>query len=79
MYHASNADTSIATSPACSSSGTGCLAPSWKKTLPEPCRFGITKPIHSFNPLTLTFHEWREMLQEARGLPRRAKLAVLLA
>ena len=26
---------------------------------------------------TLTFHEWRDMLQEARGLPWRQKLAVL--
>lgn len=40
-----------------------------EEDLGEPCRFGITKPIHSFNPLTLTFHEWRDMLQEARGLP----------
>ena len=48
-----------------------------EEDLGEPCRFGITKPIHSFNPLTLTFHEWRDMLQEARGLPWRQKLAVL--
>ena len=43
----------------------------------EPCRYGITKPIHSFNPITLTFHEWRDMLSEARPLPWRRKLAVL--
>ncbi len=43
----------------------------------EPCRFGITKPVHSFNPLTLTFHEWRDMLRDARGLPWSEKLKVL--
>lgn len=48
-----------------------------EEDLGEPCRFGITKPIQSFNPLTLTFHEWRDMLQEARGLPWRQKIAVL--
>ena len=48
-----------------------------EEDLGEPCRFGITKPIHSFNPLTLTFHEWRDMLRDARGLPWSEKLAVL--
>jgi sterol desaturase/sphingolipid hydroxylase (fatty acid hydroxylase superfamily) len=47
-----------------------------EEDLGEPCRFGITKPIHSFNPLTLTFHEWRDMLQEARGLAAKARRAV---
>lgn len=42
-----------------------------------PCRYGITKPIHSFNPITLTFHEWRDMLREARPLPWRERLEVL--
>ncbi|MGL5069694.1 MAG: sterol desaturase family protein, partial [Aeromonas salmonicida] len=41
------------------------------------CRFGITKPVRSFNPLTLTFHEWRDMLREARDLPWSEKLKVL--
>ncbi|HCT41245.1 MAG TPA: C-5 sterol desaturase [Moraxellaceae bacterium] len=31
----------------------------------EPCRFGITKPIPMHNPLTLTFHEWRDMFRDA--------------
>ena len=31
----------------------------------EPCRFGITKPVPTHNPLTLTFHEWRDMLRDA--------------
>lgn len=43
----------------------------------EPCRFGITKPVRSFNPLTLTFHEWRDMLREARDLPWSEKFKVL--
>lgn len=48
-----------------------------EEDLGEPCRFGITKPVHSFNPLTLTFHEWRDMLRDARGLPWSEKLKVL--
>ena len=28
--------------------------------------FGITRQIHTHNPLTLTFHEWREMLADVR-------------
>ncbi len=31
----------------------------------EPCRYGIPKQINSYNPLLLTFHEWREMLKDA--------------
>jgi sterol desaturase/sphingolipid hydroxylase (fatty acid hydroxylase superfamily) len=43
-----------------------------------PCEYGIVGQIHSHNPITLTFHEWRDMLRDAwraRGL--RAKLAQL--
>ncbi|MBB5017037.1 sterol desaturase/sphingolipid hydroxylase (fatty acid hydroxylase superfamily) [Chitinivorax tropicus] len=30
-----------------------------------PPDYGIIRPIHSHNPLLLTFHEWRDMLQAA--------------
>jgi len=36
-----------------------------------PCDFGIIGQIHSYNPLTLTFHEWLTMFRDAqrsRGL-----------
>jgi len=31
-----------------------------------PCDFGIIGQIHSYNPLTLTFHEWLTMFRDAR-------------
>ncbi|MDD7805807.1 MAG: sterol desaturase family protein [Endozoicomonas sp. (ex Botrylloides leachii)] len=31
----------------------------------EPCRYGIPKQIESTNPITLSFHEWRDMLKDA--------------
>lgn len=37
----------------------------------EPIRYGIRRPVHSHNPLVLTFHEWHDMLadfQRARGV-----------
>lgn len=30
----------------------------------EPCAYGITRPIPTHNPLTLTFHEWRDMFRD---------------
>ena len=30
-----------------------------------PCEYGIVQPIHSHNPLTLTFHEWIAMFRDA--------------
>ena len=30
-----------------------------------PCDFGIVGQVHSHNPLTLTFHEWRAMFRDA--------------
>ena len=30
-----------------------------------PCDFGIIGQVHSYNPLTLTFHEWRAMFRDA--------------
>ncbi len=31
----------------------------------EPCRYGITEDFVSDNPLTITFYEWRRILQDA--------------
>lgn len=31
----------------------------------DPCEYGIVKPIHSHNPLVLTFHEWHAMFADA--------------
>lgn len=31
----------------------------------EAPEFGIVRPVHSLNPLVLTFHEWRDMLGDA--------------
>lgn len=31
----------------------------------EACEYGITHQIHSHNPITLSFHEWRDMLRDA--------------
>lgn len=31
----------------------------------EPCRYGITEDFTSDNPVTITFYEWRRMLQDA--------------
>jgi sterol desaturase/sphingolipid hydroxylase (fatty acid hydroxylase superfamily) len=29
-----------------------------------PCRYGLTRPLHSYNPLYIAFHEWIAMAQE---------------
>jgi sterol desaturase/sphingolipid hydroxylase (fatty acid hydroxylase superfamily) len=43
-----------------------------------PCDFGIVGQIHSHNPITLTFHEWRAMFRDARRAPGlRAAIAQL--
>jgi len=34
-----------------------------------PCEYGIIGQVHSHNPLTLTFHEWRSMLTDAARSP----------
>jgi sterol desaturase/sphingolipid hydroxylase (fatty acid hydroxylase superfamily) len=34
-----------------------------------PCDFGIIGQIHSYNPLTLTFHEWLAMFRDAQRAP----------
>lgn len=38
----------------------------------EPCEYGLVTPIHTHNPLALTFHEWGAML---RDCARRQSLA----
>ncbi|AKJ70211.1 C-5 sterol desaturase [Pandoraea thiooxydans] len=35
----------------------------------DPCEYGIVEQIHSHNPVTLTFHEWRAMLRDFLLLP----------
>ncbi|MEQ8624078.1 MAG: sterol desaturase family protein [Vicingaceae bacterium] len=30
----------------------------------EPAKYGITKPVNSYNPLFLVFHEWMEVLRD---------------
>ena len=32
----------------------------------EPCRYGLTTPVLSINPVTIAFHEWRNMLHDLR-------------
>ncbi|WP_416896883.1 MAG: sterol desaturase family protein [Minwuia sp.] len=32
----------------------------------EPCRYGIVKQIGSFNPIRIAFHEWVDMIRDAR-------------
>lgn len=34
-----------------------------------PCDFGITRQVHSYNPIELTFHEWRDMFADALNHP----------
>lgn len=35
----------------------------------EPCEYGIVDPIHTHNPITLTFHEWRTMARDVVTMP----------
>ena len=32
----------------------------------EPARYGIVEPLHTYNPLVATFHEWASMITDAR-------------
>ncbi|MFB9217002.1 sterol desaturase family protein [Vibrio sinaloensis] len=47
----------------------------------ETVRYGVTKPVNSFNPITVTFHEWRELWADAFHQPMTIKqrLKVLLS
>jgi hypothetical protein len=43
-----------------------------------PCDYGIVRPIHSHNPLMLTFHEWIAMFRDVvRPQSLRSRLAQL--
>ena len=33
----------------------------------DPCRYGLTKPLHSYNPGFVALHEWRSMLRDVIG------------
>jgi sterol desaturase/sphingolipid hydroxylase (fatty acid hydroxylase superfamily) len=43
-----------------------------------PCEYGIIGQIHSYNPITLTFHEWLAMVRELFGPGRTWRERVLL-
>ncbi|MCG9720756.1 sterol desaturase family protein [Shewanella sp. Isolate7] len=47
----------------------------------ETVEYGITKPVNSFNPLVVTFSEWRDMFREAfaPGLSMKQRLVLLFA
>ena len=47
----------------------------------EPVRYGITKPVNSFNPVKVSFVEWRDMFVEAfaKGIGWRQRLNALFA
>ena len=44
-----------------------------------PVEYGITKPVNSFNPITVTFAEWKDLLNDVsqKGLTFRERLNVL--
>ncbi len=33
----------------------------------DPCRYGLVKPLHSYNPLRLALQEWLSMLRDVSG------------
>jgi len=41
--------------------------------------YGITKPVHSFNPITVTFAEWKDLYRDfcTKGLTLKQRLGVL--
>jgi len=44
----------------------------------EPCRYGLTKPIHSRNPFVIAFHEWGNLWRDVRrAVSVRGKVRVL--
>ncbi len=34
-----------------------------------PCRYGLVKPLNSFNPLVIAFHEWGNMIRDVVNAP----------
>ncbi|RYV00512.1 sterol desaturase [Shewanella sp. OPT22] len=47
----------------------------------ETVRYGITKPVNSFNPITVSFVEWRDMIVDAssRGIGWKQRFKALFA
>ncbi|MGR5307733.1 sterol desaturase family protein [Vibrio mediterranei] len=47
----------------------------------EAVRYGISKPVNSFNPITVTFAEWKDMLNDLsrKDLTLRAKIKMILS
>lgn len=47
----------------------------------ETVRYGITKPVNSFNPLVVTFSEWQDMFKQfwLPGLSIKQRLTILVA
>lgn len=45
-----------------------------RETKDDPCRYGLTEPVKSHNPVVIALHEWRRLLPEMRqaGSPWRA-------
>jgi sterol desaturase/sphingolipid hydroxylase (fatty acid hydroxylase superfamily) len=44
----------------------GTFAP---ESVADAPRFGLTKNIHTYNPVRIAFHEWAEMWQDVRKAP----------
>jgi sterol desaturase/sphingolipid hydroxylase (fatty acid hydroxylase superfamily) len=45
----------------------------------EPVRYGLTKDIHTYNPLRIAFHEWIAVLRDAlRPNPWRVRVGLVL-
>ena len=68
---------STATMPGCSSSGTGCSAPSSPNCDDERIRYGIVRQLGSFNLLWAAFHEWIGIASDLWPAPWRHKLCYL--
>ncbi|ASI90589.1 sterol desaturase [Vibrio mediterranei] len=47
----------------------------------EEVRYGISKPVNSFNPITVTFAEWKDMLNDLsrKDLTLREKIKMILS
>lgn len=40
-----------------------------KEDAQDPPRYGIVEPLHTYNPLTATFHEWASIWSDVRSAP----------
>ncbi|OED71503.1 sterol desaturase [Vibrio splendidus ZS-139] len=47
----------------------------------ETVRYGVTKPVNSFNPITVTFQEWKAILKDLKNqkLTMRQKMKLILS